>query len=308
MKLFFDDERGQRSAFPLTGSKVTIGRSSDCDLVLVDDRVSRIHAWLDHVAGQFLVQDAGSSNGTFLNGMRLRAQTSCALREGDVLEIGNTRFLYGEANEDGAKTPAEAVGEISEGAFPLLDLIRDGGSRGAELAEMRADFLRAFVGVSPVVGLERCLEVVAGRVSIDSVAVFMRGINESLQAIAWRPGADVARGLASIARRAWTTQEGRLIRGFVGGAEAAEIRETAVRPLYSAAAVPFLDGDVLLGVLAVERVHEKRLDRGELAQLAIMAEAIGRTLALGDRNPDDTRVGGGATRTATGTASEATLK
>ena len=245
------------------------------------------------MAGQHLVQDAGSANGTFLNGMRLRQNASCALREGDILEIGNTRFLYGA--EPGAPTRGAPVGEpttISDAAHPLVDLLRDGAGR-SDVGEERAEFVRAFVGVSPVTGLERSLEIVARRIGADAVAFFMQGPGDSLNPVAWRPGDDVARGLATIAKRAASAREGRLLRGFMGGSGAAEIHETAVRPCYSAGAVPFLDGDVVAGVLAIERVHEKRLDRVELARLAFMADAIARTLALGEHSPDDTRVGGG---------------
>ncbi len=293
MKLFFDGEGGARGAFPLNGAKVTIGRSSECDIVLADDRVSRQHAYLENVAGQILVQDLESSNGTFLNGMRLRPQTGCALREGDVLEIGATRFLCSSDAVPDRIAP-EAVAELSDGSFPLLDLLRDGAPRSADAAAERAEFLRAFVGVSPIVGLERCLDVVARRLGVEGVAVFMRGLGEALQPMASRP-AEASRGLASIAQRAWTSGEGRLIRGFVGGADLGQLRETTVRPLYSGGAVPFGDGDVRLGVLAVERVNEKRLDRVELAALAAMGDAIAQTLALGDRNPEDTRLGLAAT-------------
>jgi signal transduction protein with GAF and PtsI domain len=55
------------------------------------------------------------------------------------------------------------------------------------------------------------------------------------------------------------------------------------------AAVPFLEGDASLGVLAVERVRERRLDRVELAHLAVVGEAIAQLLTLG--GPDETRFG-----------------
>ncbi len=289
MKLHFDDEQGKRAAFPLNGARITIGRSSGCDVVLAHERVSRVHAHLVHVCGQYLLHDGASANGTFLNGMRLRPGTGAALREGDVVEIGNTRFVYGSSCE---RATTSISAQISETSHSLPDLLRDGVVRGADGDEERAEFLRAFVGVPRIGGLERCVEIVARRVGADTVAVFIQGSNDRLQAAASWPRADAARDLVAIAYGAWTKRAGLLVHGFADcAADAEDIRETVVRPLYSAGAAPFLDGDAPLGVLAVERVREKRLDRVELAHLAVMGEAIAQLLTIGDQNPEDTRFG-----------------
>lgn len=52
-------------------SRITVGRTSNNDVVLDDASVSRFHAWLEHDDDQWKVADAGSKNGTFLNGKRL---------------------------------------------------------------------------------------------------------------------------------------------------------------------------------------------------------------------------------------------
>ena len=51
----------------------TIGRSSDCDVVLSDPGVSRVHAVLDHSEGQVQLQDKDSRGGVYLNLVRLEA-------------------------------------------------------------------------------------------------------------------------------------------------------------------------------------------------------------------------------------------
>lgn len=67
----------------------TIGRSSACEIALLDDTVSRRHAEIAVRAGICLVRDLGSCNGTLLNG---RHVTRARLRRGDVLELGEAEL------------------------------------------------------------------------------------------------------------------------------------------------------------------------------------------------------------------------
>jgi hypothetical protein len=67
-----------------------IGRDYGCDLRLTDDSVSRRHAMLTSLDGQWMVVDLGSTNGTRINGWRLQVQTP--LRPGDVLDLGLQRL------------------------------------------------------------------------------------------------------------------------------------------------------------------------------------------------------------------------
>jgi pSer/pThr/pTyr-binding forkhead associated (FHA) protein len=66
---------------------VTIGRSDKCDLVLPHKEVSRVHALIKVrlSAGMIVIEDEGSSNGTFVNGKRA---PSSILREGDEITLG----------------------------------------------------------------------------------------------------------------------------------------------------------------------------------------------------------------------------
>lgn len=71
-----------------------IGRQGACALVLVgDDEVSARHARLFVQDRRLLLEDLGSTNGTWLNGVRLLAPTP--LREGDVLRLGQTELRLG---------------------------------------------------------------------------------------------------------------------------------------------------------------------------------------------------------------------
>src|SRR3954451_7705984 len=69
-----------------------LGRSSKCDLVIDHPSVSRRHAALEARAGAIRVTDLGSSNGTFVDGVRVaRAQVG----SGQEVRFGGAAFLVG---------------------------------------------------------------------------------------------------------------------------------------------------------------------------------------------------------------------
>ncbi len=87
-------EPSQPLAFVLpSGSQdsFTIGRDAACDLVLRDMTVSRSHAGLRREAGRWLLSDAGSTNGTRLNGWRITEPVP--LREGDEITFGSMTMV-----------------------------------------------------------------------------------------------------------------------------------------------------------------------------------------------------------------------
>ena len=97
--LLTGDARG--TAFPIEAEETLIGRSPANDITLDDDGASREHAMLmrDADAAEVVVEDLQSTNGTKVNGKRVR---SAVLAPGDELQIGHTRFAFsvGAANDD----------------------------------------------------------------------------------------------------------------------------------------------------------------------------------------------------------------
>ncbi len=105
---------------------VVIGTRPGSGLTLTDPTVSRAHAEISRTAQGFLLQDLGSTNGTFLNGVRV---DRAYLREGAVLTVGQTGLLFGsdpagkEARQEGPSVFGEmvAVSEPMRRAFVLLE-------------------------------------------------------------------------------------------------------------------------------------------------------------------------------------------
>src|SRR3954469_8976022 len=67
--------------------QIVIGRSSELDMVLVEDMVSRKHAKITVAGGKITIEDLGSTNGTFVNGEKIK---QARLKEGDRILIGTS--------------------------------------------------------------------------------------------------------------------------------------------------------------------------------------------------------------------------
>jgi ABC-type multidrug transport system ATPase subunit len=78
-------------------AQITIGRAG-CDITLDNPQVSRFHAQIDRAGGAAVLRDAGSANGTFINGQRLAGAHT--LRQGDVIQIGAFKLVYNIASLD----------------------------------------------------------------------------------------------------------------------------------------------------------------------------------------------------------------
>jgi pSer/pThr/pTyr-binding forkhead associated (FHA) protein len=69
-------------------NEASIGRAAGCQITLDDTYASQIHARVFQRDGQWLVEDLGSTNGTWLN--RHKVSGPMVLQRGDRLQIGNT--------------------------------------------------------------------------------------------------------------------------------------------------------------------------------------------------------------------------
>ncbi|MFQ5599635.1 MAG: FHA domain-containing protein [Candidatus Krumholzibacteriia bacterium] len=64
-----------------------LGRAPTADVVFEEESVSKQHARLSHADGEYRIEDLGSSNGTFVNGRRVREATE--VHSGDLLRLGS---------------------------------------------------------------------------------------------------------------------------------------------------------------------------------------------------------------------------
>ncbi len=112
--LRFISGKYQGGEYPLAeGQEIVIGRSSELDMVLVEEMVSRKHARIALADGTISIEDLGSTNGTFVNGEKVQQGT---LREGDRVLIGTNILKVVAAPQDAqarADLKAMAVGRVT---------------------------------------------------------------------------------------------------------------------------------------------------------------------------------------------------
>lgn len=96
-----------------------MGREVENEIVIVDKRSSREHALIHREGRKLMLEDQGSTNGTYLNGERL--QNPIQLRDGDQIRIGDIEFTFHDPDMTSAETP-----------FPELEV-------NLEAAEVRVD-------------------------------------------------------------------------------------------------------------------------------------------------------------------------
>jgi pSer/pThr/pTyr-binding forkhead associated (FHA) protein len=92
------DDNAPPKRFPLHSLPAVIGRTPPADLVLEGTTVSRRHCRLELHNGQLRLNDLGSTNGTFVNGVKL-AQAA-TLEDGATIGVGAYRLRYHRRNQD----------------------------------------------------------------------------------------------------------------------------------------------------------------------------------------------------------------
>jgi phosphoserine phosphatase RsbU/P len=134
---------GQMKTIPLTGERLSVGRSHAAELCFPEDAgLSRQHFAFETEGGEWTVEDLGSKNGTFVNDIPLKARM--LLRAGDRITAGHLVILYSPES----KTPGPGVvvfesGDSStvrttvvtslEGANQTLAVVRAGAKVSAPL-------------------------------------------------------------------------------------------------------------------------------------------------------------------------------
>ncbi len=92
-------------SYELHSEETLIGRNPTTDITLLDEGISREHALIlfDDQDGTYTVEDLQSTNGTKVNGKRVRSAT---LAPGDEIQIGRTRFQFLSGDDAGGKESA----------------------------------------------------------------------------------------------------------------------------------------------------------------------------------------------------------
>src|SRR5215470_17735930 len=131
---------GQENSFPLVASEILIGRKSDADVVLNNQHVSRHHAKLVKTSEGYVLQDLGSTHGTFVNESRVEHHV---LRHGDKVSVGKDRidlhYVVGDTKPAKA-APKTDTTQIFERSLMDLGVVLPSGSSDLEKISCILDF------------------------------------------------------------------------------------------------------------------------------------------------------------------------
>ncbi len=176
--LRFISGKYQGGEFPLKEEReIIIGRSSELDMVLVEDMVSRQHARISTNTAGVRIEDLGSTNGTFVNGEKIK---EASLTEGDRVLIGTSIIKVINADDMGASDGGATVNrEVSASVSQRRTL---GGSRSmvGTIDEIPLPDLLQLLSTSKKSGV---LEVDGGkglgRIFLRDGQIYMANIDDS---------------------------------------------------------------------------------------------------------------------------------
>ncbi len=108
MRLKYTKKDGTQMEFELSERPITIGRSPEADVVILDEKASRIHCGIRLWDGEFYVKDLKSRNGTYVNDQRVDV---AKLKSGDRIRVGGILFSF---EQDPNKSAGVALQEMEE--------------------------------------------------------------------------------------------------------------------------------------------------------------------------------------------------
>jgi len=134
--------------YPIDKELVTIGRRTDNDICLDNLAISGYHTQISMVLNDCFIEDMNSTNGTFVNSKIVRKH---ALKDGDIIDIGNHRIKYinhlasSSANGEFEKTiitkPSFGTANVDESIAQIEDQIlnKEKSSTGDQPVEQQSD-------------------------------------------------------------------------------------------------------------------------------------------------------------------------
>ncbi len=191
------NREGGEVVFHVRGG-ATLGRSPASEIPVDADGVSRVHCRLEAREGKLVVQDLGSTNGTYVNGRRVQ---EAEVKAGDELLVGRCRFqvrVEEPARPEASAAGAETIEVALEAARADYPGGLEGGARAADHLRVLARVLEAInAGGAPEDLYRRSLEAILEALDVDFGAVVLGTDPKAAPAaVRLRRGAEAAPGPA----------------------------------------------------------------------------------------------------------------
>ena len=165
--------------FELANSEIIIGRDENADLTITSQAVSRRHARLIREEDGYVLEDLGSSNGTFINGQKISGRR--ALKSGDQIRLGRVVTLIYEAPksevsktsiESGLPEPARTV--VREAPGVPLGAMQTMIGEGPSVSQVDAgppEFVVAIAGENPQTHILTGQSMTIGRLEGNDILI-----------------------------------------------------------------------------------------------------------------------------------------
>ena len=259
---------GKVGEFPLA-ERTSMGRHPNNTLRLVDREVSKEHCVIEKVGATYLLRDLNSSNGTFVNGRKVR---ELRLRDGDEIALGNSRLVFHDGGgapqattSAGVTVVASAqsmpaflatVAQLESAEFRPAEKLNDLETLKQDYEKLRiANEFHRLVGVERDLKslLDRILKVAFELLRADNAVIFLAAEDGTLspQAIMKRKQDDQSEVVVSdtVLKRVAETRSAVLTADAILDSRFSSSESIVAQGIRSAMAVPLLSKGVLRGVL-----------------------------------------------------------
>jgi adenylate cyclase len=252
------------------GPRTTLGRHPANSIRLADREVSKEHATIDKVGNTFVLRDLGSSNGTFVNGRRIR---ELRLREGDEISLGNSRLVFHAGDTPAGNAPGVTVIATAQSAPAFLAQLDQAASNEFrpveqlnDLQALRQDYekLRIAHEFHRQVGVERDLKSLLDKIlkvsfqllAADNGVVFLKDqkTGELIpQAVLHRKAGEGEVVLSdTVLNRVSETRQAVLTADAILDSRFSSSESIVAQGIRSAMAVPLLTKGEMKGVLFID--------------------------------------------------------
>ncbi len=135
MVLRYRRKDGTQTEFELGDRPITIGRSPEADLVILDDKASRLHCGIRVWDGDFILKDLKSKNGTYVNGQRVEM---VKLELGDQIRVGSCVFAFEMDAGKGTQTILREVADEMAGGKGYSTMLKEIVEDSEDVGEVEA--------------------------------------------------------------------------------------------------------------------------------------------------------------------------
>lgn len=263
-----------------------VGRSSQCDVQLKDQCISRTHAFLECRGGRWFIEDKGSRIGTRLNSLDLQAERPTPLAEGDTLVFGpwSLRVHLGGSTAILADPSPPTHTSETDGLIEKLDT-----GQLAQLAQQRLSLLLEFAAaIQDAPDAEALARTVAGVAAKGTghrraALVTPTGGPERVRVIASVVDGVSARAAFPISRSLLRAASGGLVR-LSGDFSLRQAQSIVSHGISSALCAPVMVGSAPVAYVYVDNGDQPHPDQADAASfLAAVAHLAGLAQAAIDR-------------------------